>query len=429
MSSHFLFVVLLLWTSCSIVQSYPVKNQTDSELESDSPFGDSLTPPELEEFNNQIHDTLKSLEDILPDVTDETFNRTHNLLESGDLFEGDLNIPKELIDEFYGNVTHTKRAAVDSNSRLWPSGKVYYRFASHVSTYHKIVIRRTMDYYQEHTCLRFYYRSSQRDYIEFTTNANECSSDYIGCKGGKQVIKLGPGCRTRGIVIHEIGHAIGFWHEQSRPDRDQFVTIVERNIISGKASQFYKRSVDSHGHKYDYGSIMHYSTRAFGYRGAITIEVNNPTEYANQGRPFLGQRSRLSSGDIAQINQLYDNCPPSRRLRIYARNGHNLPDTDGWLAGNSDPYMEFVAYDLYGGSLRKKTSTDQGDESPEWYQWLDFGTRVWTKFTAKVWDDDVFSDDSLSNTHTWYVYQGAHPGQGIIWPSRGGRVNFDYYYQ
>ncbi len=62
------------------------------------------------------------------------------------------------------------------------------------------------------------------------------------------------------------------------------------------------------------------------------------------------------------------------------------------------------------------------------YQWLDFGTRVWTKFTAKVWDRDIGSDDSLSSTHTWYVYSGAHPGQGILWSS-GGRVNFDYYYE
>ncbi len=115
-----------------------------------------------------------SFEDV-PAVPEEMFNQTHNPLESDDLF------------------------AVNSSSLLWRSGKVYYRYATDVSTYHKSVIRSTMDYYEDHTCLRFYYRSSQSDYIEFTTNADECSSDYVGCKGGRQVIQLGPGCSTRGV--------------------------------------------------------------------------------------------------------------------------------------------------------------------------------------------------------------------------------------
>ena len=55
----------------------------------------------------------------------------------------------------------------------------------------------------------------------------------IGRRGGKQEISLGKGCETKGKAIHELMHAIGFLHEQSRKDRDQHVTILAGNILDG----------------------------------------------------------------------------------------------------------------------------------------------------------------------------------------------------
>ena len=89
-----------------------------------------------------------------------------------------------------------------------------------------------------------------------------------------------------------------------------------------------------------------------------------------------------------------------RRLSIYARYGSHLPDEDPWPAGKSDPYLKVVAYDINGNNRTKTTSTDQGDEDPEWYETLDFGMGMWTWFEVSVWDSDVGSDDSLSSTNT-----------------------------
>ena len=77
-----------------------------------------------------------------------------------------------------------------------------------------------MDHWETHTCLRFTPWYRERDYIEFDNTHNGCYSDSIGRKEGKQIINLesnnpqeNTGCEVFGKIVHEIGHAVGFWHE------------------------------------------------------------------------------------------------------------------------------------------------------------------------------------------------------------------------
>ena len=57
---------------------------------------------------------------------------------------------------------------------------------------------------------------------------------YIGRQRSAQTISIGYRCETKGIVIHEILHALGFYHEQSRPDRDLYIKVHPENIAYGK---------------------------------------------------------------------------------------------------------------------------------------------------------------------------------------------------
>ena len=102
--------------------------------------------------------------------------------------------------------------------------------------------------------------------------------------------------------MHELGHAIGFYHEHNRPDRDNHVDVNYDNIIDGYEAQFYKMAESESntlGIGYDHASIMHYSSDTFAHReGSDTIQAKDPNIP-------VGDARELSPLDIAKTNALY----------------------------------------------------------------------------------------------------------------------------
>lgn len=145
-----------------------------------------------------------------------------------------------------------------------------------------------------------------KNYVEFR-DATECKS-HVGRKGGKQTVDLASKC-SKTAIMHEIGHALGMYHEHQRPDRNNFVTVLLQNVKKGKERNFtlLRRSSIVLIGKYDFRSIMHYPGKAHA-KGA------DPTLVAPGGET-LNSSTSPTADDIAMVDLLY----PVKAIRPLAR--------------------------------------------------------------------------------------------------------------
>ena len=102
-------------------------------------------------------------------------------------------------------------------------------------------------------------------------------------------------------------------------------------------------------------------------------------------------------------------APVASNLRVFVRYGVGLRDRDGPFAGKSDPYVKVKAHDSSGGLVTKKTRHEQGNHSPVWNSWLNFGTRSnWHHIKISVWDRDIGRDDRLTSSQVFHLTSGHH---------------------
>jgi hypothetical protein len=183
----------------------------------------------------------------------------------------------------------------------WPYHIVYYTLAADLPTESRNRVNEAIAYWQANARIRFVVRSTQPNYVTFRPGSG-CSSS-VGMVGGQQFITISTGC-SKGSIIHEIDHALGVWHEQSRADRDNKVTIHWGNISAGKEHNFktyVERGYDGFDNgSFDFGSIMMYGPYSFSKNG-------DPTITKKDGSLYSVQRTGLSAGDKATFKTMYLN--------------------------------------------------------------------------------------------------------------------------
>ncbi|XP_028564239.2 bone morphogenetic protein 1 isoform X4 [Podarcis muralis] len=305
----------------------------------------------------------------------------------------------------------SRRAATSRLERVWPDGVIPYVISGNFSGSQRAVFRQAMRHWEKHTCVTFLERNDEDSYIVFTFRPCGCCS-YVGRRGGgPQAISIGKNCDKFGIVVHELGHVIGFWHEHTRPDRDEHVSIIRENIQPGQEYNFLKmeyEEVESLGETYDFDSIMHYARNTFSK--GIFLDTIHPKYEVNGVQPVIGQRTRLSKGDIAQARKLYK-CPACGATLQDSQGNFSSPEfPNGYSAHmhciwrisvtpGEKIILNFTSMDLYRSRLC-------------WYDYVEVRDGFWRKanlrgrFCGNKLPEPIYSTDSrlwieFSSSSNW----------------------------
>uniref|UniRef100_A0A914UZF2 Metalloendopeptidase n=1 Tax=Plectus sambesii TaxID=2011161 RepID=A0A914UZF2_9BILA len=175
--------------------------------------------------------SINSNPDSIPSDGQKTH---HEAWMSSGKYQGDIDgISSALLQEPAPNVFYN---GLRNKKLMWPNGIIPYKLDSKFTQNERSLLEKAFQTYRERTCIRFVPHSGQTDFLQISKGYG-CYSQ-VGRNGGQQEMSLGRGCLFHEIIVHELMHSVGFWHEHSRSDRDSFIRINWGNILPGMQGQF-----------------------------------------------------------------------------------------------------------------------------------------------------------------------------------------------
>ena len=190
----------------------------------------------------------------------------------------------------------------------WPHANIYYTIDSSVSSAHKTNVALAMDEWEAKTPIRFVKRTTQAAYTTFTEPVGQavCAASVVGYNGKRTYVKLRDTSTCNlGVVVHEIGHIVGFMHEHQRPDRDAFVTINSNCVPAGSnAYGIISADVLKVG-SYDINSTMHYRSTTLNAPNCNGTSRSESAIYKKDGTLLTHDWTTLSAGDVKATSAIY----------------------------------------------------------------------------------------------------------------------------
>jgi len=216
------------------------------------------------------------------------------------------------------NQTITKRNAVSDYKYLWYRGTVFYEIDSRTADFRLIqILTNAFTFFHRYTCIRWRRKipgDGVKDYVVFSMpyGGTRLCNSAVGKQSGRQFINLDTECvKSLAEVLHQMTHALGFYHVHSRYDRDTYISVHPENA-SPENRKFFNMEApgvaDAMGFPYDHKSLLHFD--AFKYSTGF-----DPTIKSKIPGVQLGNKIALTVQDISMINTLYTECKNSCRFK------------------------------------------------------------------------------------------------------------------
>ncbi|CAL4064371.1 unnamed protein product, partial [Meganyctiphanes norvegica] len=325
--------------------------------------------------------------EILYDV--EAFeNSNPRWVAAGELYQADMLLTEEQWASF-----RLRKAIVGENFR-WTEGSDGYPLVPYVfqDSVDRNDVRAGLDHWMEHTCIRFEETINiDQPHLQFFIGGGCFSFVGMVFQNG-QTISIGQGCNSLGIVVHEVGHALGFFHEQSRSDRDDYVIILFDNVIDGRQNNFNKATEKHYDVLYDYSSNMHYGQFFFSKNNKPTVVTIDPL-----AQELIGSRNGLTHRDTLLANIMY-NCIEKWLIKCGISSDPCL--NEGYTGkdctcicppGTTGHYCEQIVHDYYAQLRNNQSEKIVTEKSITVESPLEIGTSIFVKWivpptctTAKV---------------------------------------------